>query len=233
MKLDGQRVLVTGATGGLGPSLVEAFLAVGARVLAAARRRTGLDALRAAMRHHQRLDVAECDASDPAGVEALFDALERKGGTDGVVHAAGAFRYGRLAELSDDDVRTLFQTNALAAAWVVRAAVRRMVPRGRGSVTVIAADRALEPAPGVGAYGATKAAAAHLVQATALELHGTGVRVNAILPGTLDTPENRAAMPDADPTGWASPRAVARAAVWLAGTDAEGVSGALVRIPGK
>ena len=233
MKLDGTRVLVTGATGGVGPSIVEALLAVGARVIASARRRTGLDALRAELRQHERLDVAECDASDPEGVERLFEALERKGGLGGVVHAVGAFRYGLLAGASDDDVRGVIDANVLSTAWVVRGAARRMTGRGAGSIVVIAADRALEPAPGVAVYGAAKAASAHLVQAAALELHGSGVRVNAILPGVIDTPDNRAAMPDADPAGWASPRAIARACVWLLGPDAAGVSGALVRVPGK
>lgn len=233
MKLDGQRVLVTGASGALGPALVEAFLAVGAEVVAAARRRTRLDALRAEMRQHERLHIAECDATDPAGVEALFDALERKGGLDVVVQAAGAFRWGPLAQLSEADVSVLIETNLVATTWVVRAASRRMVARGRGSIVAIAADRALAPAAGVSLYGATKAAVVHLVEAVAAELHGTGVRANAVLPGIIDTPENRAAMPDADPKGFASPRAIARTCVWLAASDAEGVSGALVRLPGK
>ena len=233
MKLDGQRVLVTGASGALGPALVEAFLAVGADVVAAARRRTRLDALRAEMRQHERLHVAECDATDPAGVDALFEALERKGGIDVVVQAAGAFRWGPLSELDDADVAVMIETNLVATTWVVRAACRRMVPRGRGSIVAIAADRAREPAAGFSVYGATKAGVVHLVEAVAAELHGTGVRANAVLPGVIDTPENREAMPEADPKGFASPRAIARACVWLAGSDAEGVSGALVRVPGK
>lgn len=233
MKLDGQRIVVTGATGGLGPSLVEAFLAVGGHVVATARRRTGLDALRASMQQHQRLDVAECDTADAAGVESLFDALERTGGVDVVVHAAGAFRYGAIADQGDADVQAVVGSNVLSTLYVVRGAVRRMAPRGRGSVIVVAADRALEPAANFSLYGAAKAAVTHLVQAVALETSAQGVRVNALLPGTIDTPGNRAAMPDADPAQWTSPRAIARAAVWLAGSDAEGVSGALVRLPGK
>ena len=233
MKLDGKRVLVTGATGGVGPSIVEAFLAVGAHVVASARRRTGLDALRAELRQHERLDVAECDAADPDGIERLLDALDRKGGLDGAVHAVGAFRYGPLADAGDGDVRAVIDANVLATAWLIRGAARRMAARASGSIVVIAADRAVEPAPGFAIYGAAKAAAVHLVQAAALEQHGTGVRVNAILPGTVDTRDNRAAMPEADPTSWASPRAIARACTWLVGSDAEGVSGALVRVPGK
>lgn len=231
MKLDDKRVIVTGATGGLGPSLVEAFLAVGAEVIAVARRRTGLDALRADMRQHDRLEVAECDVADPVGFGKLADAVARGGAIDGLVHAAGAFRYGPLVDQSDDDVMQVIHSNVVATTVVLRAVLRRMANQRSGSAVVISADRALEPAANFSLYGSAKAAVAHLVQATALEAHPE-VRVNAILPGTIDTPANREAMPDADHSRWTSPRAIARAAVWLVGSDAEGVSGALVRLPG-
>lgn len=231
MKLDDKRVIVTGASGGLGPSLVEALLAVGAEVIAVARRRTGLDALRAEMRHHERLEVAECDVADPEGLAELVDAVARGGAIDGLVHAAGAFRYGPLIDQSDEDVTAVIRSNVVATTVVLRAVLRRMAAQRSGAAVVISADRALEPAASFSLYGAAKAAVTHLVQATALEVH-PDVRVNAILPGTIDTPANREAMPDADPSGWTSPRAIARTAVWLLGSDAEGVSGALVRMPG-
>ncbi|MFW5876580.1 MAG: SDR family NAD(P)-dependent oxidoreductase [Myxococcota bacterium] len=231
MDLHGHRILVTGSTGGLGPSVVEALLACGARVVAVARLRTRLDELRASFEHHPRLDVAECDVSVPQGVEALFDAVEAGGGIDAVVHAAGAFVCGPLAEHDDDEVERLVQSNVTSSALVVRAAVRRMLPRRSGRIVLVAADRALCPAPHFALYGATKAALVHLVQAMADEVHREGVRIHALLPGVIDTPDNRAAMPDTDPATWASPAAIAKAAVWLLGADAESVNGALVRLP--
>lgn len=233
MTLHGTRVLVTGATGGLGPSTVEGLLAVGADVVAAARRRTALDELRAQMKNHDRLHVAECDVTDALGVEALFDSLEKTAPIEGVVHAVGAFAYAPLVGVSDADLERLIDTNFVAAALVLRAALRRMIPRERGVVVLVAADRALAPAANVGLYGATKAALCHLAQAAALEAEPHGVRVNALLPGTMDTPENRQAMPEADASHWLPPIDVAKAAIHLFRPDASAISGALVRLGGR
>ncbi|MFW6066708.1 MAG: SDR family NAD(P)-dependent oxidoreductase [Myxococcota bacterium] len=231
MDLHGKRIVVTGATGGLGPSVVEAVLACGARVLAVARLRTKLDELRASLEHHERLDVAECDATEPAGVEALFDAADARGGVDGVVSAVGAFAYSPVTDLEDDALMRLVQCNLTASALIVRGALRRMVPRGGGRIVLVAADRAVRPAPGFAVYGAAKAGVVHLAEAAAEEVHGAGVRIHALLPGIIDTPANRAAMPDADPTGWVRPAEIARAAVWLLSGEASAVNGALVRLP--
>jgi NAD(P)-dependent dehydrogenase (short-subunit alcohol dehydrogenase family) len=220
-------VLVTGATGGLGPSIVEAALALGGSVVAVGRRKTRADELRAEMRHHERLSVAECDVTDPAGLGALFAAVGRRGALDAVVHAVGAFRYGALRDASDADLTQLIDANVRSTLLVVREACRALPPSG--SIVVVGADR--PEAAMMAAYGATKSVISHLVGALALELGAGGPRINAVLPGTLDTHENRAAMPEADPSRWASPKAVARAVVWLIGPDAGGISGSLVRIP--
>jgi NAD(P)-dependent dehydrogenase (short-subunit alcohol dehydrogenase family) len=224
---------VTGATGGLGPHLVEALLACGAHVVAAARVRTRLDGLRAGLEQHERMHVAECDATHPAGVEALLEDMDGRGGVDGVVHAAGAFVYGPLAERTDAEVERVIAGNLTSTVLVVRGALRRMVPRGRGRIVVVAADRALAPCPGFALYGAAKAGAVHLVQAVADEVHGSGVRIHALLPGVIDTPGNRSAMPDVDPAGWVAPAELAKAAVWLCSSGAQAVNGALVRLPGS
>ncbi len=235
MTVHGQRVLVTGASGGLGPSICETFLAMGAHVVATARRRTALDDLRARLEHHDRLRVAECDVADAEGLSKLFDSLERPAGgsgpIDSVVHAVGTFVYGDISEARPEDIARLATTNFVSTAVVVREAMRRMTPRRAGTVAVVAADRALAPAPGFALYGATKAAVAHLVVAAALEGRAHGVRVNAVLPGTIDTPANREAMPDADRETWVSPRDVAGSLLWLSSPASGGVSGALVRLP--
>jgi NAD(P)-dependent dehydrogenase (short-subunit alcohol dehydrogenase family) len=209
---------MTGVTGGLGPSLVEAFLALGAEVLAAGRRRTALDDLRAAMRHHDRLSVAECDLCDGEGVEALFDAWTRNGAPDVVVHAAGAFVPGRLEALNDEEVERMIDDNLRSAAFVLRAALRRM---SAGSVVVVAAAQAAEPEPELAIYGAAKAGVLHLV--TALARQSGDLRINAVLPGVLGAADEVA--PDR-----VSPRDVARAAVWLAADESRGVSGAHLRV---
>jgi NAD(P)-dependent dehydrogenase (short-subunit alcohol dehydrogenase family) len=220
MHLRGKRTLMTGVTGGLGPSLVEAFLALGADVLATGRRRTALDDLRAEMRHHDRLAIAECDLCDAEGVEALFDAWTRKGTPDVVVHAAGAFDEAKLEEQSDEAIERVIDDNLRSAALVLRAALRRM---SSGSVVVVASAPSAEPEPELALYCAAKAAVVHLVSALA-EQSGE-LRINAILPGVLDTPGNREREGSR-----VDPRAVARAAVWLAAEESERVSGAHVRV---
>jgi NAD(P)-dependent dehydrogenase (short-subunit alcohol dehydrogenase family) len=209
------------------------MLAMGAEVVAVARRRTRLDDLRAGLRDHDRLETAECDVTSADGVRALFAALEARAPIDVVVHAAGAFAYGPLAEVDDATVERLIATNLHATAWVLREAVSRMAPREAGSVVVIAADGATKPSRGLAVYGAAKAAAAHLVVAASEEVRSAGVRVNAVLPGIIDTAENRTAMPDKDPTTWASPKDIARSVLWLASDESAGVTGAWLRVPGE
>jgi len=226
------RVLVTGATGSLGAKVVQAFLALGAEVVGTARRKTGLDELRAAVGHSDRFEAAECDVTDPAGIEALFSAVERRAPLSAVVHLVGGYAGGPLWEADDAAIDRLVSANLRSAVLVLRAALRRMVPRRAGSIVVVAGDAALAPSPGAALYGATKAAVVHLVQSAALEVRESGIRVNALLPGVVDTPDNREAMPEVDPARWVPPLAVARAAVWLAGSSGDGVSGALVRLPG-
>ncbi|HBQ17872.1 MAG TPA: hypothetical protein DEF51_44375 [Myxococcales bacterium] len=227
MQLRGKRALMTGVTGGLGPALVEAFLALGAEVLATGRRRTALDELRAGVSHHERLHTAECDVGDAEGTEALFDAWARKGAPDVVVHAAGAWVDGPIESQSDDAIERVVRDNFTSAALVLRAAMRRMRPTGRGSVVMIAASRAADPDASEALFGAAKAAVVHLVEATAKD--SGGVRINAVLPGVLDTDENRAKLPG-PVRGRVAPAEVARAALWLASDESGGVNGASVRL---
>lgn len=232
--LRGQHVIVTGAGGALGASVCAALVASGARVLATDRKRTALDALRAELAHHERLNVAEADLSTGAHVEALFDAAERGGGAlDGAVHCVGAFAAASLVDTDDETLDRMLQANFVAAARVLRAALRRMQPRGRGRVVAIVGLAAEAPSPGAAAYGASKAALAHLIRSAAAAARSCGVTVNGVMPGTMDTPANRAAMPHADPAGWVSTATVAKAVASLLGDAGEGVSGTLVRLPDR
>lgn len=232
--LRGQHVLVTGASGALGSALTAALLASGANVTAAALQRTGLDALRAELHHHDRLQVAEVDTASGKGVEAFFDAIERgTGPLDAVVHTVGGWSGGALVELTDDALESLVAMNFTGAVYVVRAALRRMLPRARGRVVLVGSMSSLTPSPGMAAYGALKAAVAHLTQSAAAEAHAKGVRVNAVLPGTMDTAANRAAMPGADTSRWVSTAAVSRAVLGLLGDAGAEVSGALVTLPDR
>ncbi len=231
MLLRGQRALITGATGGLGPVLCETFLALGANVIAVSRTRTRLIDLRsqiqtAAPNQEDRFATAECDVCDAEGVAALFESVEQRGPLDAVVHAVGAFRYGAIDALGAADIRAVVQQNLLATSFVVSEALGRMKARGAGRVIVVASDRVFSPDPAFAMYGAAKAGVTHLVTAASKELRGP--TLNAVLPGIIDTPQNRSDMGDGDASAWVPPQEIAKTCAWLAGDDARWVNGALI-----
>lgn len=232
--LRGQHVLVTGAGGALGTSVCATLLASGARVTGADLRRTALEALRAELGHPERLQVADADVSSTPKVEALFNAIERgTGPLDAVVHCVGAWMGGALVDTDDEHLEGMFSVNFMIAARVLRASLRRMLARGTGRVVLVCSIAAERPSPGAAAYGASKAALAHLVGSAALECQGRGVTVNAVMPGMMDTPANRAAMPEADPSRWVSTMTVAKAIAALLGPGGDGVTGTLLRLPDR
>lgn len=225
-------VLVTGAAGALGDSVVRRFLAAGARVLAADRDAAALAALAEAAPAGS-LETAALDLADPAAVVELFDRAEASGGVPAAVaHLVGGFRLAPIAETSDDDWRFLLTVNLETTFLVMREAARRFAAAGGGSLVAVSAPAALLGEAKVGAYSATKAAVLRLVESLAREMEGFGGRANAVLPGTMDTPANRAAMPRADASRWVSTEAVAEVVFHLTTPAARAINGAAVRVPG-
>jgi NAD(P)-dependent dehydrogenase (short-subunit alcohol dehydrogenase family) len=148
------------------------------------------------------------------------------------VHLVGGFRYGRLADVSDRDWSFLLRANLETTFLVLREAARAFERAQGGALVAIASPAGLEGAAGVGAYAATKAGVLRLVESLARELAPAGARANSVLPGTMDTPANRAAMPDADPAAWVTTEAVAEVVHFLTTPAAAAVNGAAVRVPG-
>jgi NAD(P)-dependent dehydrogenase (short-subunit alcohol dehydrogenase family) len=124
----------------------------------------------------------------------------------------------------------MYRMNMRAAAAAAHAALPGMLARGRGAIVNVAAQAALDPPAGMGAYVASKAALVAWTRSLAREVGGRGVRVNAVLPSTIDTPANRAAMPDADFSQWTRPESIAAVVRWLASDEAAAVRGALVPV---
>jgi NAD(P)-dependent dehydrogenase (short-subunit alcohol dehydrogenase family) len=223
------KVLITGASGALGGSVVRRFLAGGDRVLAVYASEPGE---LAAMGPADRLAVRQADLASTAEVERLF-AEELAGEVAPVVaHLVGGFRYGRLSEVGDEDWALLLRINLETTFRVVRACARSFAASGGGVLVAVASPAALLGEAGVGAYAATKAGVLRLVESLARETSPFGGRANAVLPGTMDTPANRLAMPDADPRLWVTTKAVAEVIYYLTTPAASGVNGAAVRVPG-
>ncbi|HEX2162852.1 MAG TPA: SDR family oxidoreductase, partial [Thermoanaerobaculia bacterium] len=202
----------------------------GDRVLAADRDQAALAALvetAAGTAPGGRLDTAAVDLADPAAVAALFE----RAAPAAVAHLVGGFRFGTLAETSDADWRFLVAVNLETSFLVLRESARRFAAAGGGALVAVSAPAGLLGEAGVGPYAATKAALLRLVESLARELAPSG-RANAVLPGTMDTPANRAATPRADHSRWVTTDAVAEVVRWLASPAAHAVNGAAVRVPG-
>jgi NAD(P)-dependent dehydrogenase (short-subunit alcohol dehydrogenase family) len=127
----------------------------------------------------------------------------------------------------------MFDLNLNCVFHILRAAVPPLRKTGTGRIIAIGSRAALEPGAGVGAYSASKAAMVSLIRTVALENKDAGLTANAILPGTMDTPANRKAIPNADVSKWVQPDSVAELVVWLAGGAGKDVTGSVIPVYGK
>lgn len=222
--VNGLRVLIVGASGALGRPVVETFLAGGARVAGTSR--------------HWRTAPASftginADLTRPGEAERTVEkAVAALGGLDAVIQLAGGFAMeGPIEQTSIETFDRMLDLNLRAAFAMFRAAVPALTP-GRGRLLAIGALAGLKPAPGLSAYAVSKAALHALIQVLAAEGRKSGFTANAILPGTIDTPANRAAMPDADFTKWVAPEKIASLLAWLASEAGAGTNGALMPLEG-
>jgi NAD(P)-dependent dehydrogenase (short-subunit alcohol dehydrogenase family) len=229
--LSGRSVVVTGGTGALGSAVVEAFLGAGDRVVvpwilpgeAERARAAWADALR-----DGRARLVEADVSDEAGAAR---AVLAAGDVEVLVNGVGGFAGGTPVDATGLDVwDRLYRMNLRTAAACSRAALPRMRARRRGVVVNVASQAAFAPPAGLAAYAASKAGVVALTRALQEEVAREGIRVHAVVPSTIDTPANRAAMPDADRSTWTPPASIAGVVLWLASDAASTVRGALVPV---
>ena len=218
-------VVVTGGFGSLGRVVSETFAAQGDKVV-----RVDF-AAQAPDGNASGLDVPGVDLTDAAACQALVAQIaEKLGGIDVLVNVAGGFTWETLADGSLESWQKMFAMNVLTAATITKAALEPLKVSPAGRVVNIGAGAAVKADMGMGAYAASKAGVHRLTEALAVELAGTGVTVNAILPSIIDTPINRADMPDADYTTWVKPQAIADVIAFLASDKARGISGALLPV---
>ncbi|MBX9697792.1 MAG: SDR family oxidoreductase [Acetobacteraceae bacterium] len=235
MGFDGQVFIVTGAAGNVGSALVRHLVARGARVVGVDQRGELLEPARLGVADATRyaaLPVA--DLADTAAATAMAAAAEaRFGRIDGLAQTVGGFAMAPIADQDDAMWSAMLRMNVITTASAFRAVLPALRRDGRGSLVAIGAIAALGAPAEMAAYAAAKSAVLRLVESTAQELKPTGIRANAVLPGTIDTPQNRAAMPDADPSRWVTPAQVAAAMGFLLSDDAAGVTGALLPVTGR
>jgi len=221
--------LVTGADGGLGIHVTRALLDAGFLVTGLAPKikqsdfdRPGFTALPA------RLDSLEAAKRSADAVMTKF------GKIDVLAHLVGGFAGGpSVTETDDATFRRMFEMNVDSAFHILRAVLPHMEKAGNGRIIAIGSRAAESPGAGVGAYSASKAALVSLIRTVAVENKDWGITANVILPGTIDTPANRQAMPKADMTNWVQPAAIASLILWLASDAAKDVTGAAIPVYGR
>lgn len=225
-------VLVSGASGNLGRAVAQAFYDAGARVVLAARR---VDELPAFAADAERVLSHAVDLTQPESAQALVRAAQdRFGRIDAVANTVGGFRSmpvdgdGAL-ELWD----ALLDLNARTALILSQAVVPVMREQGRGAIVHTAARAALSGGKTIAAYSASKSAVVRLTESLAAELKDAGINVNCVLPGTIDTPENRAERPNADFSKWVAPGALASVFLFLCSDAARAIQGAAIPVYGR
>lgn len=216
---EGKRAVVTGAAGALGRAVASAFHDAGATVV-------GIDIVE----HDAPWQAVVADLIDPASAgTAIADA----GDIDILANIAGGFTMGDVvADTSDQTWDFMMNLNARTVLNVCRAAVPDMVARGGGKIVNIGARGALQGAAAMGAYIASKSVVIRLTETLADELKHQGVNVNCILPSIIDTPRNRADMPQAKFDHWVQPEEIAAVVLFLASSAASAIHGSAIPVSG-
>jgi NAD(P)-dependent dehydrogenase (short-subunit alcohol dehydrogenase family) len=224
MRFDKRTVMVTGAAGHLGRAVAKAFDKLGASLVL-------LDTKPEKPGPHLFI---QADLRDTDSVQRAVDqALERLGRIDVLCNIAGAFRMGPpVHETKDADWDFLFDVNAKSVLHTSRAVVPAMLKSGGGKIINVGAYAAQKGAAGMGAYVASKSAVIRITETMAAELREKNINVNCVLPTIIDTPDNRAAMPKADPRRWVSTQDLAAVIVFLASDAARALHGAAIPVTG-
>lgn len=228
MDFRGKTCLITGAAGNLGRAVARAFASEGASLILMDQHEGNLRSAYGSEGNDKRLALA--DLRDAQSVARALPAGAR---IDILCNIAGGFRMGHpVHEMPDDTWDLMLGLNAKSVINCARAVVPGMLAAGRGKIVNIAALAGLSGKANMGAYSASKSAVIRLTESMSAELRDKGINVNCILPSTIDTPQNRADRPKADPRRWVAPDALADVVLFLASDAARAIHGAAIPVNG-
>jgi NAD(P)-dependent dehydrogenase (short-subunit alcohol dehydrogenase family) len=231
----GQTALVTGGGGNLGQAVAHAFYQSGARVVVADRR-ADLQSLFPSWQGDERVWVAGgVDFLDPEAVQNLVNqTVQRFRSLDILVNTVGGYRAGQpVHETPLETWDFMMDLNLRTTLYAIRAALPSMLAQGAGKIVNTAAASALKGDANSAAYAASKSAVARLTESLSAETRRKGINVNAILPSAIDTPQNRAAMPNADTSLWVTPESIAQVILFLCSPASAPIHGVLLPVFGK
>jgi NAD(P)-dependent dehydrogenase (short-subunit alcohol dehydrogenase family) len=220
--------LITGGTGGLGAAVTHELLGDGWRVVVPWVAERELERVE----RHERLELIRADCTDPEQVARVTEAAGA--GLRAAVNLVGGYAGGgRVHETPVDEFEAQLRLNLRATYLVCAAAIPYLLRAGGGALVCVSSRAALRPFPGAAGYITAKAAVLAFVDALDAEYRQDGIRANAILPSVIDTPGNRAAMPDADPATWVRPEEIAHTIRYLCSDESTATSGAHVPVYGR
>jgi NAD(P)-dependent dehydrogenase (short-subunit alcohol dehydrogenase family) len=229
-------VIITGAAGNLGSATARLFQQFGAKTVLVDR---SPDRVREAFKDlagsPDHLLAGGVDLSDAASLGKLVEqTLAKFCRVDALVNTVGAFRGGKPVHEADPaDWDFLFSANVRTTLLCCRAVIPQMLKQKSGRIINVSSREGLEAHAGFAAYSASKSAVLRLTESLAAELKASDINVNCIMPSVIDTPQNRAAMPNADFSKWVAPEAIADVIAFLASDAARAVTGAAVPVYGK
>ena len=236
MALSDRVVVITGATGALGRVVSRAFAETGARLALTGTRPEALEALAQELGlPDERVILRATDLSRPEEAEALVGAVvDRWGQVDVLLNLAGGWaKSGRLAEVTDEEWDGMLDLNLRTCLNTCRAVLPSMAGRGWGRIVNVGARSAVDPGARQAPYNVAKAGVVALTQSIAADYRQQGVAANVILPSTIDTPANRAAMGGADPSRWVKPEELVAAMLFLCSEEGGSLNGAVIPIFGR
>ncbi|MBK1642745.1 3-oxoacyl-ACP reductase [Chromatium okenii] len=228
-------IILTGATGNLGRVTAQVLAAQGARLALVGRNLPKLDDVRQSLTNPGNVAIFVADVRHPEAVTVMMNqVLTRFGRVDGLINLAGGFTMGAAVHNAPDaDWDAMLDLNLRTTRNCIRAVVPHLLKAGGGRIVNIAARGAVTGAAYMAPYAVSKAAVVTLTESVAAELNAHDITVNCLLPGTLDTPDNRAAMPQQNPAHWVALEALAEVIAFLVSDAARAITGAAIPVYGR